>query len=91
MAISGDYPHPVTVNGYSCKNCTDVDNAKKHIDPAHPKSGPYGVTADTDPSVKTKAAFSFGGNLTGIEASQTSDHLTSAQATQPGQVLNISA
>jgi hypothetical protein len=45
MAISGDYPQPVTVNGFSCKNCTDVDNAKKHIDPAHPKDGPYGVNA----------------------------------------------
>jgi hypothetical protein len=45
MAISGDYPHPVTVNGFSCKNCTDVDYAKKHIDPAHPKDGPYGVNA----------------------------------------------
>jgi hypothetical protein len=38
------------VNGYICRNCTDVDNAKKHIDPAHPKSGPYGVNADTDPT-----------------------------------------
>lgn len=45
MAISGDYPQPVTVNGFSCKNCTDVDYAKKHIDPAHPKDGPYGVNA----------------------------------------------
>lgn len=45
MAISGDYPHPVTVNGFSCKNCTDVDYAKKHIDPAHPKDGPYGLDA----------------------------------------------
>ncbi|WP_297506895.1 hypothetical protein [uncultured Caulobacter sp.] len=45
MAISGDYPRPVTVNGFSCKNCTDVDYAKKHIDPAHPKDGPYGVNA----------------------------------------------
>lgn len=45
MAINGDYPRPVTVNGFSCKNCTDVDYAKKHIDPAHPKDGPYGVNA----------------------------------------------
>ena len=45
MAISGDYSRPVTVNGFSCKNCTDVDLAKKHVDPAHPKDGPYGVNA----------------------------------------------
>jgi hypothetical protein len=50
MAISGDYSSPVQVNGFACRNCTDVANAKKHIDPAHPKSGPYGVNAATDPS-----------------------------------------
>ena len=49
MAISGDYSQPVTVNGFSCKNCTDVDYAKKHIDPAHPKDGPYGVNAKDKP------------------------------------------
>jgi hypothetical protein len=50
MSINGDYPQPVTVNGFSCKNCTDVDYANKHIDPAHPKDGPYGVNAkDSDP------------------------------------------
>ncbi|WP_293904212.1 hypothetical protein [Phenylobacterium sp.] len=40
------------VNGYVCKNCTDVDYAKKNIDPAKPKDGPNGVYA-TD---KAKAA-----------------------------------
>jgi hypothetical protein len=33
------------VNGYVCRNCTDVDYAKKSIDPAHPKDGPNGVDA----------------------------------------------
>ena len=46
MAISGDYPTPVTVNGFSCKNCTEVDMANKHIDPAHPEDGPFGINAD---------------------------------------------
>lgn len=50
MAIGIDYPHPVQVNGFTCRNCTDVDNAKKHIDPAHPRSGPYGIDAATDPT-----------------------------------------
>jgi hypothetical protein len=54
MAINGDYPQPVTVNGFSCKNCTDVDNAKKHIDPAHPKDGPYGVNAKDHDEEKDK-------------------------------------
>ena len=30
------------VNGYICKNCTEIDLAKKGIDPARPKDGPYG-------------------------------------------------
>ncbi len=45
MAIGADYPSPVTVNGFSCKNCTEVDEAKKFIDPAHPKDGPFGIDA----------------------------------------------
>jgi hypothetical protein len=52
MAVSTNYPNPVMVNGFLCKNCTDVDYAKKHIDPAHPKSGPYGIDAKDDPTVK---------------------------------------
>lgn len=69
MSIGMDYPHPVNVNGFSCKNCTDVDYAKKHIDPAHPKSGPYNVNAATDPTNKAAGArqsdafIRFGGQL----------------------------
>ena len=33
------------VNGYPCKNCTDVELAKKGIDPAKPKDGPEGAYA----------------------------------------------
>jgi len=28
------------VNGFPCANCTDVENAKKFIDPARPEAGP---------------------------------------------------
>ena len=49
------------VNGYVCHNCTDVANAKRNIDPAHPKDGPFGagkgVSADHGPAV------TFGGSL----------------------------
>jgi hypothetical protein len=47
---STNYRIPVQVNGFECRNCTDVDYAKRHIDPQHPQSGPYGVNAATDPS-----------------------------------------
>lgn len=51
MAVSGDYPKPVTVNGFSCRNCQEVSMAKRFIDPEHPLSGPYGVSAGSDPTV----------------------------------------
>ena len=95
MSIGTDYPQPVTVNGFSCKNCTDVDYAKKHIDPAHPKAGPYGINAKDDPTLKTQAtkdqpAFKFDGALKGV--TDISDAgLTTQQTTAPGQSVNILA
>tara|TARA_R110002020_G_scaffold36822_3_gene110634 strand:+ start:1829 stop:2062 length:234 start_codon:yes stop_codon:yes gene_type:complete len=56
MAISSDYPRPITVNGYICRNCDDVSDAKKMIDPAAPK-GSDAVTALPDSAVR------FGGSL----------------------------
>ena len=57
------------VNGFQCKNCTDIDYAKKHIDPAQPKDGPYGVNAKNDPPLPDRAgAVSFGGRLSGLNA-----------------------
>jgi len=56
-----NYPTPVNVNGYSCKNCTDVDNAKRNIDPTHPKDGPLGVNASRSPATprRSPSAVSF--------------------------------
>jgi hypothetical protein len=50
MAINSDYSQPVTVNGFSCRNCQDVSLAKRNIDPEHPLSGSYGVSAGSDPT-----------------------------------------
>lgn len=47
MSISANYPSPVTVNGYSCRNCAEVDIARKHIDPASGKAGPKGPASAT--------------------------------------------
>lgn len=47
------------INGYRCKTCTDVDYAKKHIDPAHPKDGPFGVNRQ-DQSGVAKTPHNFG-------------------------------
>jgi len=86
MAIgSTNYPHPVYVNGFACHNCAEVDNAKKHIDPAHPKSGPYGINAATDPS-NPKSFIQFGGSLSGTKATSGK---TAVQST--GQRVDIQA
>ena len=52
MAIGTDYPRPITVNGYVCRNCDDVSSAKRNIDPA----APDGLESP---------AVSFGGSLSG--------------------------
>ena len=54
MAIgSVNYSSPVSVNGYSCINCSEVALATKNIDPAHPRSGPNNVDAAKDPTRTT--------------------------------------
>lgn len=87
MAISSDYAQPVLVNGYSCKNCSDVDLAKKHIDPQHPKSGPFDVDAARDPSRET--AVTFGGALAG--ESDGGRPSSDGAPYRPGQTLDLSA
>ena len=86
MAIgSTNYPQPVQVNGFLCRNCTDVDNAKKHIDPAHPKSGPYGINAESDPSNPKRFLLSDGSS-SGTEA------VSAGSAVRfTGQLLDIRA
>ena len=86
MAIgSTDYPQPVQVNGFLCRNCTDVDRAKKHIDPAHPRSGPYGIDAATDPT-NPKSFIQFAGSHSSTEA-------TTAKTAVPstGRLVDIQA
>ena len=88
MTISGDYPSPVTVNGYSCKNCTDVDYAKKHIDPAHPKEGPYGVDAKSDPKAAHGPAVTFSGQLAALASTLGPSAIPAAP---PPRRLDVSA
>lgn len=45
-----NYPTAVTVNGFRCANCSQVDQAAAHIDPAHPFSGAYDVNALQGPT-----------------------------------------
>ncbi|UJW86964.1 hypothetical protein [Devosia sp. SL43] len=56
MAISSDYPKPITVNGYVCRNCDDVSKAKRFEDPAAKAGAETPIATD---------AVSFGGSLAG--------------------------
>ena len=86
MAIgSTNYAHPVQVNGFACHNCTEVDRAKKHIDPAHPRSGPYGIDAATDPT-NPKSFLQFGGSHSG-----TQDATDETAVRSTGQRVDIQA
>ena len=81
------------VNGYRCKDCTDVAYAKKNIDPAHPKDGPFGIDRadDTNPA---RPGDSFGPAVKfDSPISVTSDARASdARPSQaPGAVLDVSA
>jgi hypothetical protein len=53
------------VNGYLCRNCTDVDYAKRNIDPQHPKDGPFGINRDprAGPKADHGPAVVLGGAL----------------------------
>ena len=92
MAISTDYKTPVYVNGFECKNCTDVDNAKKHVDPQHPKSGPYGITAKNDPSMQRQSSVVFGGTLSALTGSSARNSSSTAPPPryQAGNQLDLS-
>jgi len=89
MAISVNYPTPIYINGYQCRNCTDVDYAKNHIDPAHPKDGPFGLDAASDPSSGRNPAVSLGGRLGALGAVATATPPTQSYA--PGSLLSVAA
>jgi len=81
------------VNGYRCKDCTDVAYAKKNIDPAHPKDGPFGIdrqdkAAPPEPGDSFGQAVKFDGALSGAEESRGADRHRPKDA---GAVLDISA
>ena len=92
MTVGTNYSTPVNVNGFLCKNCTDVDYAKKHIDPAHPRSGPYGVDAKDDPTNKqtpTSASVILGGSLGGLNTKQQRSEPSGDTAPNPSATTSV--
>lgn len=99
MAISSDYSSPVMVNGFSCRNCSEVDKAKKNIDPANPAGGPNGVN---DAKKAQKNHFSAEARqFDTMEAMQREKKVAAASpvaaayaapgAIAPGHLVNIAA
>lgn len=72
------------VNGYVCHNCTDVANAKKGVDPAHPKDPPHGAEST---AAQRGPAVTFGGRLTPADPVRAA----SAATYTPGSTISLSA
>ena len=84
------------VNGYVCKNCTDVGYAKRFIDPAHPEDGPNGRDAPDKAANKADAergpAVTFGGVLAqaqGPSQPQASNGVEAVRPTQSASATSI--
>ena len=86
------------VNGYACKTCTDVEYAKKGVDPARPKDGPNGAyaadraegTERSKDAAKAErgAAVTFSGALANVTPPPQAEK---TQPYKPGATLSISA
>ena len=94
MSISSDYPSPITVNGFSCRNCTDVSYADKHIDPAHPADGPFGINASKDAQTKEHTQLFDRDKIeAAVKAAQQADasHAPKAHAHDYGPIDSVPA
>ena len=68
------------VNGYMCRDCTDVAYAKKNIDPAHPKDGPQ---PSEPPSRTNPEAVQWGGALAELNALRVDSAQVDARQNSP--------
>ena len=91
MTVGANYSIPVHVNGFLCKNCTDVDLAKKHIDPEHPRSGPFGINAKDDPTASKSAAVIFGGALNGLNKAAAQSSAVPAAGSPTNNSSNVTS
>lgn len=85
-----NYSSPVMVNGFACKNCTDVDNARKHIDPQNPKNGPYGLNAkDQPPGLGVAQSLPSASATDPASTVSVSDRLVAERTATQGHHLDI--
>ncbi|MCA3692649.1 hypothetical protein [Aquidulcibacter sp.] len=76
------------VNGYMCRDCTDVSYAKKNIDPAHPKDGPQPNEASRTAD-RYADAVQFGGALTDLNARRLDNPQADLVADKPRLDLRV--
>ena len=86
------------VNGYVCHNCTDVENAKKGVDPSHPKKDFSGQSQTKTGNTLSNPAVILSGALAKDAVAKTDPALpadaasqSSANAAKPGIALNVTA
>jgi hypothetical protein len=83
------------VNGYPCKNCTDVEYAKKNVDPAHPKDGPTGADKAQQQSAATDRgpAVTFGGSVQAPQAAPPANGVETVPQSKyvPGSSITLKA
>ena len=99
MTISSDYSSPVWVNGFSCRNCSEVALAQKNVDPANPTAGPFGVNdtkkADRNDLSAAPAQHdrmkSIHHELQASQGSTISAAYSGVATVAPGQFVNVTA
>lgn len=95
MAVGGvNYSSPVHVNGFACMNCADVSLASKHIDPAHPQSGPFDKDAANDPSRQSVDPVKVDALKKAAEAAQVVGYSAAGHVTAPlapGSAFSLTA
>jgi hypothetical protein len=84
------------VNGYVCRNCTDVENAKKGIDPAHPRKDfrapsqtKTGAAQNNSAVILSGALTEGGAQKTGLATSTGAPVQAHVSAPKTGAALNV--
>ena len=88
MIVGGNYSKPELVNGYECWNCSQVADAKKGEDQAHPTTG---LEATAGGGASPSGAVTFGGALAGLNATSAGPSPAPPSPGQPGSSLNVFA
>ncbi len=93
------------INGFICRNCTDVELAKRGVDPAHPKDDPKNpaydpakAKADHGPAFRLDGALAGSGTdgssanaLPPVNGVAGTEGANATGANAPGRQLNIAA